>query len=90
MQRIAPGNAIVLLKRFGRFFKSKSFGLWCSVLLCYNTNMSEAHAASIRLHGRLKRWYPTTNTTLQHNPEDLDSKHHRRESLKSRILTICF
>jgi len=26
------------------------------------------------------------NTTLSHNPEDLDLKHHRRESLKTRIV----
>jgi len=28
------------------------------------------------------------HNTRRHNPEDLDSKHHRRESLKTRNLVL--
>jgi len=38
-----------------------------------------------RWHGPPKRRYPTHNTTRHHNLQDLDLKHHRRESLKTRI-----
>jgi hypothetical protein len=43
-----------------------------------------------RQHGPPKRRYPTTTlATRCHNPEDLDLKHYRRESLRSRIKIIC-
>jgi hypothetical protein len=34
--------------------------------------------------------YQRLNTTRRYNPEDFDLKHHRRESLKTRIEVDCF
>jgi hypothetical protein len=48
------------------------------LVLWYDTDVYEVHAASICLH-----WYPTTTMTRLRNPEDLDLKHHHRESLKT-------
>jgi len=39
----------------------------------------------LRQRGLLKLWHPYHNATHRHNPEDLDLKHHRRESLKFQI-----
>jgi len=49
----------------------------CSALVAYQ--YSEILAAS-------ECWYPTT--TQRHNPDGLDLKHHRRESLNIRIVLL--
>jgi hypothetical protein len=46
-------------------------------------------SSSIRQHGTLKRWYPTSILHGGHNPEDLDSNIiNRRENLKNLKLYI--
>jgi hypothetical protein len=49
---------------------------------CWQMFETDGHSRW-RQHGPLKRWYPTTTLCGSHNPEDLDMKHHSRESLST-------
>jgi hypothetical protein len=63
--------------------KSRYSGLWYRVLLWWDANVSEFHAAYVFTSAMLILYH---NTTRRHNPTDLDLKHNRHESLKNRII----